>query len=98
MFIVVVNFPPIKSGKDEEFREWFTWSNKEFANSKGFISRRLLKPIKGGNYAAIVEHESEETFMAMHSSPKHDEAGKRVHPLFDGSPTPQFYEVIIGEK
>jgi hypothetical protein len=84
MFIVIISFPPIKPGKDDEFREWFAWSNKEF-----------VKPLKDGNYAAIVEHESHETFMAMHSSPEHGEAGKRVAPMFDGNPTPQFYEVII---
>ena len=96
MFIVIISLPPIKPGKDEEFREWFASSNKEFANYKGFIHRRLLKPLKGGNYAAIVEHESLETFMAMHNSPEHGEADKRVAPLFDGNKTPQFYEVIVG--
>ena len=95
MFIVIISFPPIKPGKDEEFREWFAWSNKEFSNYKGLISRRLLKSLKSGNYAAIVEHDSHETFMAMHNSSGHDEAGKRVEPLFDGNPTPQFYEVIV---
>jgi heme-degrading monooxygenase HmoA len=95
MFIVIINFPPIKPGKDEEFREWFIWSNKEFANYKGLISRRLLKLLKGGNYAAIVEHESHETFMAMHNSPEHGKADKRVTPLFDGDRSAQFYEVII---
>ena len=90
MFIVIINFPPIKEGKDAEFREWFAQTNKEFANHKGHIGRRLLKPIKGGNYAAIVEHESQETFMTMHGSPSHDEASKRVGPLFDGTRTPSF--------
>ena len=96
MFVVIINFPPIKEGKDAEFREWFAWTSKEFANYKGLIARRLLKPVKGGNYAAIVEHENQETFMAMHNSPAHAEAGKHVGPLLDGSPTPQFYEAIIG--
>ena len=96
MFVVIINFPPIMEGKDAEFREWFAWTNKEFANYKGLIGRRLLKPVKSGNYAAIVEHESQETFMAMNKSPAHAEAGKRVGPLFDGSPSPQFYDVIIG--
>ena len=96
MFAVIVNFPSIKEGKDAEFREWFVSTNKEFANCKGFIGRRLLKPVKGGNYAAIVEHENQETFMAMQDGPAHAEAGKRVRPLLNGSPTPQFYEVIIG--
>jgi heme-degrading monooxygenase HmoA len=96
MFVVIINFPPIMAGKEAEFLEWFASTNKQFANHKGFIGRRLLKPMKGGNYAAIVEHESQETFMAMHNSPAHAEAAKRVGPLFDGSPSPQFYEVIVG--
>ena len=96
MFVVIINFPPIKAGKDAEFRQWFAWSNEEFRKQRDFIKRRLLKPLKEGNYAAVVEHESNETFMAMHSSPIHDEAGKRVKPLFDGSPSSNFYEVIIG--
>ncbi len=96
MFVVVIAFPPIKAGKDAEFREWFASTNEQFATFKGFIKRRLLKPLKGGNYAAIVEFESKDAFQAMHSSPEHDKAGEWVKPLFDGSPTPQFYEVLIG--
>lgn len=96
MFVVIINFPPIMEGKDAEFREWFALTNKEFANYKGLIGRRLLNPVKGGNYAAIVEHESQETFMAMNKSPAHAEASRLVGPLFDGSPSPQFYDVIIG--
>lgn len=74
MFIVIVNFPPIQPGKDAEFREWFAQTNEEFGKHDGFISRRLLKPINGGNYAAVVEHESHETFMKMHGTPAHAKA------------------------
>ena len=94
MFVVVISFPPIKDGKDVEFQEWFTSSNRAFANFKGFISRKLLKPLEGGEYAAIVEFENEAAFQAMHSSPIHDEAGERVRPLFDRKPTPRFYETV----
>jgi heme-degrading monooxygenase HmoA len=83
MFVVVIAFPPIKEGKDAEFREWFASSNELFATFKGFIRRRLLKPLEGGNYAAIVEFENKEAFNAMHSSPEHDKAGECVKPLFD---------------
>ncbi len=95
MFINIINFPPIKAGKDTGFREWFTWSNKEYAKHKGLISRRLLKPRGDGNYIGVVEHESFETFMAMHTSPTQAEAHKRVVPFFGGDPQPAFYEVIL---
>jgi len=55
MFIIIINFPPVKEGKDTEFREWFTSTNEEFAYYKGFISRRLLKPLAGGNYATMLQ-------------------------------------------
>ncbi len=96
MFVVIISFPPIKAGKDAEFKEWFASSNEQFSTFKGFIGRRLLKPLEEGNYAAIVEFENRDAFLAMHGSPAHDKAGERVMPLFDGSPTPHFYEVIIG--
>jgi heme-degrading monooxygenase HmoA len=96
MFVAVISFPPIKAGKDSEFRERFASSNEQFSTFKGFIKRRLLKPLGEGNYAAIVEFENRDAFNAMHSSPAHDKAGEGVKPLFDGSPTPHFYEVAIG--
>lgn len=94
MFVVIVQFPPVREGKDEEFLEWFAWSNREFQKNEGFIGRVLLKPEQGDGYASIVQYESREAFVAMQGSPAHSEAGKRVRPLLDGSPAPRFYEVI----
>ncbi len=96
MFVVLISFPPIRTGKDAEFRDWFARSNEEFSHHKGFIRRRLLKPVGEGNYAAIVEFENKDAFNAMHGSPDHDKAGELVRPLFDGNPTPRFYEVLMG--
>ena len=96
MFIVIISFPPIKEGRDADFQKWFASSNQAFHNFTGFISRRLLKPVAGGNYAAIVEFKDQTAFQAMHSSLTHDEAGDQVRPLFDGKPTPTFYQVISG--
>ena len=96
MFVNIIEFPPVRREKDEEFKRWFIWSNSVYEKFDGFISRRLLKPVKGKkNYAAIVEHESEETFMAMHTSEERQKAWEKVEPLLDGSPTPGFYNVII---
>jgi len=96
MFIVIISFPHIKDGKDADFQQWFAGSNQAFSNFEGFISRKLLKPLEGGNYVALVEFESQAAFQAMHSSSIHDEAGERVRPLFDGKPTPKFYDVLQG--
>ncbi|MDD5468773.1 MAG: antibiotic biosynthesis monooxygenase [Anaerolineales bacterium] len=95
MFVNIIHFPPIKAGKDAEFREWFAWSNQEYAKHKGFISRKLLLPREGGDYVAVVEHESYDTFMAMHTSPTQANVNQRVKPLLDGGPTPEFYEVVL---
>lgn len=95
MFVNIIHFPPIKDGKDAEFRQWFTWSNEEYVKHKGFISRKLLLPREGGNYVAVVEHESYDTFMTMHTSPTQASVNQRVKPLLDGSPTPVFYEVVL---
>lgn len=95
MFIVLIRFPPIKQGKDADFHQWFRRSNEEFAKQPGFIRRRLIRNAEGGSYAAVVEHESRDTFMAMHHSEPHAEQRKAVDALFDGEPEPVFYEVVV---
>jgi heme-degrading monooxygenase HmoA len=94
MFVVIVNFPPIKEGRDESFRDWFGWSTALLGRHKGFVSRRLLEPIEGGNLAAILEYESREAFTAVERSPDHDEAASRVASLLEGAPRIAFYEVV----
>ncbi len=94
MFVVIVSFPPIEAGKEPEFEQWFARTNQEFSGFQGFVRRRLLKPLEGGNYAAIVEFDDRDTFLAMHGSPIHAKAREQVMPLFDGKPTPHFYTVV----
>lgn len=95
MFINIVQFPKIKEGKDAEFRQWFIDSNKAYASHPGFIRRILLKPRNpDGHYAALVEHQSHETFMAMHTSDTQTELRKRSQTLFDGNPQPVFYDAV----
>ncbi len=98
MFVNIIEFPPVKEGKDREFREWFEWSNEVYAKFNGFISRRLLEPKEKGNYLGLVEHESEETFMVMHLSDERQKAWAKVESLLQGSPIPTFYSVILASK
>ena len=94
MFVTIVNFPPVKTGKHSEFFEWFMKTNKDFEQQYGFIRRKLLKPMNGSTYAALIEHESYETFMAMHKSDIYARAVEEGKPLFNGHPMPWFFEEI----
>ena len=91
----LTTFPPLKPGKDGEFREHFGQSGQHFAKHQRFISRTLLKSTEGTDrYAAVVEHESKETFMAMHLSDERQRLFKKVEAVIDGMPEPHFYEIV----
>jgi quercetin dioxygenase-like cupin family protein/heme-degrading monooxygenase HmoA len=95
-FVNLIDFAPLKPGKEETFREWFHHSSEVFARHPGFISRTLLGPIEGSSrYAAVVEHESKETFMDMHLSDDREELFLQAEPLVLGSSTPHFYETLL---
>lgn len=96
MFVVISHLPAIKEGKEAEFLEWFAATSKALTGSKGLLGWRLLKPIAGGAYTALIEHESQETFLAMKNSVAHAEAARRLVPLLAGPPSPQLFEVVVG--
>lgn len=95
MFVNIVHFPKIKDGKDPEFHRWFADSNRAYAKHSGFIRRILLRPRATGNYVAIVEHESYDTFMSMHTSPTQAELRQRARTLLEGDPEPTFYDAVV---
>ena len=93
MFIAIVRFPPVNLEHAKEFVEWFEWSNQLLRNSPGFISRKLLVG-RDKSYVAIVEHSGYDTFTAMHSSNEHKLVHEKVLSLFNGTPKPEFFEVV----
>lgn len=93
MFVNLVRFPALVEGHEAAFVEWFKRSNKIYQDFPGFVSRRLLRSTDG-SYAAIVEHESEATFMAMHTSPERETMWAEVEPLLQGRPEPAFFDVV----
>jgi quercetin dioxygenase-like cupin family protein/heme-degrading monooxygenase HmoA len=99
VFVNLVDFAPLKPGKEGAFLEWFRHSSEVFAGHPGFISRTLLGPIEGASrYAAVVEHESKDTFMDMHLSDDREQLFQRVEPLVLGTSKPHFYELLISYR
>lgn len=93
MFVNLVRFPPVPQGEEAAFLDWFKRSNEVYRQFPGFVSRRLLRSADG-RYAAVVEHDSESTFMAMHTSPEREAMWAEVEPLIEGLPEPAFFEVV----
>ena len=83
----------LNSGVDDQFKSWFSESNKILSEFPGFISRRLLQSSADGSYTVVVEHESKESFIKMHQSPEHE----KVHPIgrsfMSADPVKQAYTV-----
>ena len=78
-FVDLVFFPPLREGKDIEFRQWF------WRSGASFHRRRLLWPLEGGNYAAVMEHDGRRDLAR-------GEAREWGCPLLDGNPYPRFFE------
>ncbi len=99
-FVNLTNFPALKPGRDGEFRDWFRYSSEIFSGHQGFISRTLLKLTKETDrYAAVVEHESKETFMAMHLSDDSKVLFRKLETtLIDEMPEHHFYEVAASYR
>lgn len=101
MYVALVTFPPVAAERDEEFRDWFAWSNTVLSDTPGLHSRRLLAPTEGGaRYRAVVEHESRESFARMHDRPEREQVQARLLPLLAGAGSPQAetYDVVVGDS
>jgi quercetin dioxygenase-like cupin family protein/heme-degrading monooxygenase HmoA len=98
-FVNMIDFAPLKPGKDESFREWFHQSSEILAKHPGFVSRTLLGPIEGGSrYAAVIEHESKDTFMDMQLSDDREKLFRKAESLVLGPSIPRFYEMILSYR
>lgn len=95
MFIALVQFPDVPIDRDTEFQDWFAWSNQQLAGAAGLRGRRLLRATDGG-YRALVEHDSTESFAAMHSAPVVEQIQARLHEIVPEPPRATQFDVIFG--
>ena len=91
MFVMIAEIS-LKEGAEDDFKSWFSESNKVLSNFPGFVSRRFLKS-PDGNYRIIVEHESKDTFIKMHQSPEHEKLHPTGHSFMSADPVRKTFTV-----
>jgi len=91
MFVMIADVS-LKEGAEDDFKSWFSESNKVLSSFPGFVSRRFLKSADG-SYRIIVEHESKETFIKMHQSPEHEKLHPKGHSFMSADPVRKTFNV-----
>ncbi|MDP6327673.1 MAG: antibiotic biosynthesis monooxygenase [Nitrosopumilus sp.] len=91
MFVMIADVQ-LKDGAEDDFKSWFSESNKTLSSFPGFVSRKFLKSADG-SYRIVVEHESKETFIKMHNSPEHEKLHPAGHSFMSGPPQRKTYTV-----
>jgi heme-degrading monooxygenase HmoA len=94
MFVAIARFPEVPSPREEEFLAWFAWSNGQLGEIDGLVGRRLLRAADGA-YTALVEHQSAETFAAMHTTEAASQVHARLREILEGEPAATKYEVVV---
>jgi heme-degrading monooxygenase HmoA len=93
MFVEIAQFPEVPTEREEELQAWFAWSNGQLREIDGLQGRRLLRAADG-TYTALVEHQSAETFAAMHLTEVASLVHARLGQVLHGEPMATKYEVV----
>ncbi len=94
MHIAIARFPTVPAERDQDFREWFAWSNDQLRDTAGLKARRLLRA-PDGSYTALVEHESADTFAAMHTAGPVSKIHEQLGQILDDTAQATKYEVVV---
>lgn len=94
MHIAIARFPAVPAERDNDFRDWFTWSNDQLRGTEGLKTRRLLRA-PDGSYTALVEHESAATFAAMHKAEAVTVIQEGLRRVLADAPQATSYDVVV---
>jgi heme-degrading monooxygenase HmoA len=92
MFVVISDIK-IKPESVDDFKKWFSESNKIVSKFDGFVNRRLLET-KDGKHRVLVEFEDLDKFSKMHQSPEHEKLHSSASSYMERLPEPKFFTVI----
>jgi len=92
MFVVISDIK-IKPESVDDFKKWFSESNKIVSKFDGFVNRRLLET-KDGKHRVLVEFEDLDKFSKMHQSPEHEKLHSTASSYMERLPEPKFFTVV----
>jgi len=92
MFVVISDIK-IKPDSVDDFKKWFSESNKIVSKFDGFVNRRLLET-SDGKHRVLVEFENLEKFSQMHKSPEHEKLHSTASTYMERLPEPKFFNVV----
>jgi len=92
MFVVISDIQ-IKPESVNDFKNWFSESNKIVSKFDGFVNRRLLET-KDGKHRVLVEFEDLDKFSKMHQSPEHEKLHSTASSYMERLPEPKFFTVV----
>ncbi|EPA06638.1 hypothetical protein BG20_I1530 [Candidatus Nitrosarchaeum limnium BG20] len=92
MFVVISDIK-IKSDSVDDFKKWFSESNKIVSKFDGFVNRRLLET-SDGKHRVLVEFENLDKFSQMHKSPEHEKLHSTAATFMEKLPEPRFFTVV----
>jgi len=94
MHIAIARFPAVPAERDNDFRDWFAWSNDQLRGTEGLMARRLLRA-PDGSYTALVEHEDATTFAAMHTKNSVTVIQEGLRQILTDAPQATSYDVVV---
>jgi len=94
MFVAIVRFPEVPTEREGDLRMWFAWSTGLLSGIDGLQGRRLLRAADGG-YTAVIEHQSAETFAAMHTTEVASQVHAQLREILGAEPVATNYEVVV---
>jgi hypothetical protein len=94
MYVAIVQFPTVPAERDQDFRDWFAWSNDQLRETAGLRSRRLLRA-PNGSYAALIEHDSATTFATMRTAEAISMIQEGLGKILNQGPQASGYDVVV---
>jgi len=93
MHLTIAQFPAVPAERDDDFRDWFGWSNEQLVRA-GLIRRRLLRAPDGA-YTSLVDYDNLSTFAATPMAEAVSLIHRGLGPILNDAPHALRYDIVV---